>query len=207
MVCASCVLFGSHKKHDILSLTEASLYIRDNITGAIKKGYLKKEFCESHLLEIREYQLRMEKYKNETVKKIDESFNSIINCIKTRKEELINEVVGKFKFEISKIQSQEQRWREKQQISERLLSLMNDSDDKNILNNSKYIMEGITCLNETLTFKEIQVNNDIETCMYIDRNDFLNQTGNVLILNKEDIIKLFSAYMNIGEPNILEYKS
>lgn len=149
----------------------------------------------------------MEKYKNETVKKIDESFNSIINCIKTRKEELINEVVGKFKFEISKIQSQEQRWREKQQISERLLTLMNDADDKNILNNSKYIMEGIMCLNETLTFKEIQVNNDIETCMYIDRNDFLNQTGNVLILNKEDIIKLFSAYMNIGEPNILEYKS
>ncbi len=158
-------------------------------------------------MEIREYQLRMEKYKNETVKKIDESFNLIINCIKTRKEELINEVVSKFKFEISKIQSQEQRWRDKQQISERLLTLMNDADDKNILNNSKYIMEGILCLNETLTFKEIQVNNDIETCMYIDRNDFLNQTGNVLILNKEDIIKLFSGYMNIGEPNILEYKS
>lgn len=168
---------------------------------------MKKEFCESHLLEIREYQLRMEKYKNETVKKIDEGFNTIINTIKTRKEELINEVAGKFKFEIGKIQSQEQRWKEKQQISERLLALMNDSDDKNILSNSKYIMDGICCLNEPLSFKEIQVNNDIETCMYVNVNEFLNQTGNLLILNKENLIKLFATYMNIGEPNILEYKS
>lgn len=149
----------------------------------------------------------MEKYKNETVKKIDEGFISIVNTIKSRKEELINEVVDKFRKEINMIQNEESRWKEKQQISERLLILMNDSDDRNILNNSKYIMEGIVCLNETLSFKEIQVNNDIETCMYIEKNEYLNQTGNLIILNKEDLIKLFSTYMNIGEPNILEYKS
>jgi hypothetical protein len=157
--------------------------LRDNINGSIKKGFLKKEFSESHLLEIREYQLRMDKYKNETVKKIDESFNSIIHSIKERKEKVIEEVVGKFKAEINKIVSQEQRWKEKQEISERLLALMNDADDRNILNNSKYIMDGIVYLNEPLSFKEIHVNNDIETFMIINRNDYQNQTGN-LILNK-----------------------
>jgi hypothetical protein len=206
MICASCVLFGIHKKHDILSLQEASVYLRDNINGSIKKGFLKKEFSESHLLEIREYQLRMDKYKNETVKKIEESFNSIIHSIKERKEKVIGEVVGKFKAEINKIVSQEQRWKEKQEISEKLLEFMNNANDVNLLGNSKYIMDGIVILNEPLSFKEIHVNNDIETFMIINRNDYQNQTGN-LILNKEDLIKLFTEYMNIGDPNILEYKS
>ena len=69
-VCASCVLFDLHLKHDIVPLKEGSGYLRESIKDSMKKGLLKKEFSESHLLEIREYSLRLDKYRNDTIKKI-----------------------------------------------------------------------------------------------------------------------------------------
>ena len=45
---------------------------------------MKREYCESHLLEIREYSLRMEKIQNETIKKIEDDFNNLIKVLKNR---------------------------------------------------------------------------------------------------------------------------
>lgn len=188
-------------------MEKASNYLRDNISAALKSGMLKKEFTETHLLEIREYQLRMDKYKKETVKKIDEAFGMLIKVIKQRKELLITEVVDRFGEEVKKINSQEQRWKEKQEISQRLLNLMNESNDKELIKDSIYIMEGINKLKEILNFKEIQVYNDIDTSMTIEKNEYMQQTGNTIVLNIEDVVKIIQNYMSICEPNILEYKS
>lgn len=190
-----------------MSIKDAAIYIRDNLARAVKKGYLKKEHCESHLLEIREYNLRVDKYKNETVKKIEEAFRGIINSLKQRKEEIISELIERFSEEKEKIVSQEKAWNDKQLISEKILGLMNDNDDKNIILNSSFIMEGLNMLNERLEFKEIKICNDIDTSLYIDRNNYPNQTGNLLVLNQADIENLLLTYMTIGEPNILEYKA
>ena len=110
IVCASCVLFANHQKHDILSLKEGSVYLRDSINVELKKGTLKKDFTEVRLLEIREYHLRLEKYKNDTIKLIDETFKEIINTLKKRKNEIISEALDKFNEEKDKIIKEEEKW-------------------------------------------------------------------------------------------------
>jgi hypothetical protein len=197
------VLFGSHKKHDILSLRDSAEFLRDRVHEQLKKGTLKKEYTETHLLEIREYNLRLEKYKNDTVKKIDEIFKEMVATLKKRKNDLITEILNKFSSEKNKILDQELRWKEKQEISERLLDLMNDAEDKNILLNSKSTMEGIRKLNEKLVFNEIKVFNDLDTSMRVDSS---NSSQSVTI-SHEEIIYYLSNYIKIADPNILEFKA
>lgn len=197
------MLFGSHKKHDILSLRESAEFLRDKVHEQLKKGTLKKEFTETHLLEIREYNLRLEKYKNDTVKKVDEIFKEMVATLKNRKNELITEILDKFSSEKNKISQEEMRWKAKEEISERLLILMNDNDDKNILINSKSIMDGIRKLNEKLSFKEIKVFNDLDTSMRFESSN----SSQSIILSHEEIIFYLSNYIKIADPNILEFKA
>jgi hypothetical protein len=184
------------------------MYIRNYIDDQMKKGILRKEFSESHLLEIREYHLRLEKYKNDTVRKIDETFKDIISTLKKRKNELITEVLQKFSNERDKIISQEELWTDKQEISERLLSMTKESNDQNILANSKFIMNGMRKLNDKLSFKEIKVYNDLDTSLTIEGKRANNGTMvSSVALSLEEILYYFSQYLTICDPNILEFKS
>ena len=54
IVCPSCVMFGNHKKHDILTLKQGAMFIRREIDSAMFKGLLKKETSESKILFERE---------------------------------------------------------------------------------------------------------------------------------------------------------
>ena len=63
IVCPSCVMFGSHKKHDILTLKQGAMFIRREIDTAMFKGLLKKETSETKILSIRENGLIIEKSK------------------------------------------------------------------------------------------------------------------------------------------------
>ncbi len=196
------MLFGNHKKHDILSLGDSADFLREKVNEQLKKGTLKKEFTETQLLEIREYNLRLEKFKNDTVKKVDDLFKEMVSTLKKRKSELITDILNKFTQEKNKILNEELKWKEKQEISERLLSLMNDPDDKQILINSKSTMDGLRKLNEKLSFKEIRVFNDLDSSLTIDYN-----TGQNITLSHEELTSYLSQYMNIAEPNILEFKA
>jgi hypothetical protein len=183
------------------------MYLRDCVDSQIKRGTLKKEFSETHLLEIREYHLRLEKFKNDTVKKIDEIFKEIITTLKKRKNELITETLERFTNERELILNEENSWTDKQEISERLIALSSDSDDQNILVNAKFIMEGMRKLNDKLTFKEIKVYNNIDTSLTIDRRGTNNQQLTPLVLSHEEIVYYLSKYLTIEEPNILEFKA
>lgn len=158
-------------------------------------------------MEIREYQLRIDKYKNESVKKINNSFKEIISTLKERMEDLITEINQKFELEQKNIKDEEKKWRYKQDVSNNLLLFSESNNDIELLKNSKLIMEGINMLNEPSSFKEIKVYNDLEANLNIDLNDFPHQTGSVLELSIEELKKLFSEFMIIGEPNALEYRS
>lgn len=147
----------------------------------------------------------MEKYKNETVKKIDDAFKKLINLLKDRKANLSNEILEKFDQEKEKVLFEEGRWIEKQDISERLLHLLSERSPINLLINSKYIMEGIRTLNEKLEFKEMKVYNDLDTSL-----NFSKEIGKLEVnisLGVEDICSYFSEYINVKNPNVLEYKA
>ena len=103
-------MFGNHQKHDVISLKEGIVYLRDTIAKELKKGTLKKDYTESHVLEIREYHLKLEKFKNDTIKKIDDIFKELINTLKSRKTVLINNLTTKFSEEKQKVLKDENKW-------------------------------------------------------------------------------------------------
>jgi hypothetical protein len=126
--------------------------------------------------------------------------------LKKRKNELISDVLDRFSREKENVVSEENVWIDRQEISEKLLSLMTDRDDNNLLVHSKFIMEGFRDLNSNLSFKEIKVYNDIDTSLEIRGNNQIGQTS-IITLGLEEIIYYMSKYITIADPNILEYKA
>ena len=128
-------------------------------------------------------------------------FKEIIRTLKSRKNEIISEVLEKFSVEKEKISGDEYSWTNKQEITEKLLCIMNDRDDKNLLTNSKFVLDGLRKLNENVSFKSIKVYNDIDNTMVIKSGD------NIVEISHEELIHYLSNYLRICEPNTLEYKS
>ena len=206
IICPSCVMFGNHKKHDVLSLKQGAMYLRKAIDEQIFRGVFKKEFCETKMLKIKENRLLMEKAKAETIQKIEECFRGIIQALIARKNVLIQEILQKFDVEKQKIENADNDWGVKQDISEKLLDFFDEKNDSYILANSKFIMEGLRKLNEPISFNELDVYNNIDNSLVINT---VNQNGEEE--NKEfameDLLEAFSEYITIGKPNLLQYKA
>lgn len=191
-------MFDQHLKHDITQLEEGSGLLRKYIKDTMSKGLLKKEFTDNHLLEIREYSLRLDKFRTDTIKKIEDAFNSIISTLKKRKSELMSDVLEKFTTEKDKIQADEDNWINKQLVSEKLLELARDPSDSNLLLNAKFIMDSLRALNEDVNFREAKIFNVVDTSLTLDQK---------ITLSYEEILYYLKKYMKIEEPNVLEFKS
>ena len=168
IVCPSCVMFGSHKKHDIMTLKQGAMFIRREIDTAMFKGLLKKETSETKILSIRENGLIIEKSKTETVQKLEAIFKGIVHCLKARRDFLINEINQKFNEQRQKIDDAEGDWCCKEDIIEKMGQFYNDKNDTFLLSNSKFIMEGLRKMNEKLSFTELEIYNNIGTDLIID---------------------------------------
>ena len=206
IICPSCVMFGNHKKHDVLSLKQGAMYLRKAIDEQIFRGVFKKEFCETKMLKIKENRLLMEKAKAETIQKIEECFRGIIQALIARKNVLIQEILQKFDIEKQKIENADNDWGVKQDISEKLLDFFDEKNDSYILANSKFIMEGLRKLNEPISFNELDVYNNIDNSLIIKTMD-QNGEEEVKEFSIDDLIEAFSEYITIGKPNLLQYKA
>ena len=191
-------MFDLHLKHDIVELTEGNKYLLQSIEQNINKGLLKKEFAETRLLEIREYGLRLERLRTETVKLIEKSFNEIISAIKKRKTVLMTEIIDYFSAEKDKVSKDENKWIENQKIAEKIVALAKDSDDANILLNAKFIMDSLIELENKPVYKEVRIKNVVDPSLKLDDE---------VTLSYEEILYYLSRYMTILEPNILEFNS
>ena len=208
VICPSCVMFGNHKKHDIVSLKEGSLYLRREIDKVIFKGLLKKEVCESQILEIHEQNLLMEKAKAETVRKLEMVFKEIIKTLKQRKATLINEIVDRFNEEKEKIDKAEYNWMFKQDISEKLNMFYNETNHAFVLTNSKFIMEGIRKLAEPVQYTELAIYNALDTDFVLEGK--YDEEGKVIETKRyalEELKEAFQQFISIGKPNLTSYKS
>ena len=197
-VCATCVMFDLHLKHDIVPFDEGGKYLRDSIKENSDKGLLKKEFAETRLLEIREYGLRLEKLRSDTIKLIEKSFNSIISVVKKRKTVLMSEIIDYFGEEKEKVNADEKKWIENQKIAEKIVALAKDSDDGKILKNAKFISDSLKELEEKPTFRETKLLNVVDSSLHLDEE---------VVLSYEEILHYLSQYMEILEPNLLEFNS
>lgn len=166
---------------------------------------MKKEFTEKSLLEIREYSARLDKYKNATLKNVDEIFEKIINVLKERKNYIITEVLEKYSEERENISQEENNWLDKQEITETILSLMNDKSEAGILVNSKFIFDGLRKLREATRFKNINIHQDLDTSLSFEFE--INKQEIPITISFEEILQYFSKFINFNEPNILEFRS
>ncbi len=168
VICPSCVMFGSHKKHDIITLKQGAMLIRREIDKYMSKGVLKKEESEAKILSIRENGLIIEKSKTETVQNLETTFKGIVHCLKSRRDYLINEINQKFNDQRQKIEDAESDWCCKEDIIEKMIQFFNDKNNTFLLSNSKFIMEGLRKLNEKLTFTQLEIYNNIGTDLVIE---------------------------------------
>ena len=159
---------------------------------------MKREYCESHLLEIREYSHRMDKLRNETIKKIEDDFNTLIKALKNRKTVLMTELLDIYSKESEEIENDESKWSINQDVSDKVLSLSKDPNDSNLLLNAKFIMDVIKDLNVDEQFKEIKIFNVIDTSLTLSPNT---------VLSYEEILFHLKNFMSISEPNNLEFRA
>ena len=159
---------------------------------------MKREYCESHLLEIREYSHRMDKLRNETIKKIEDDFNTLIKALKNRKTVLMTELLDIFSKESEEIENDESKWSINQDVSDKVLSLSKDPNDSTLLLNAKFIMDVIKDLNVDEQFKEIKIFNVIDTSLTLSPNT---------VLSYEEILFHLKNFMSISEPNNLEFRA
>ena len=191
-------MFDLHLKHDIVHLEEGGGYLRQSIKQNADKGLLNKEFAETRLLEIREYGLRLERLRNETIKLIENSFNEIISVIKKRKTVLMTEIIDYFSEEKQKVNADEKKWIDNQKIAEKIVALAKDSNDAKILLNSKFITDSLKELENKPEFRETKLLNVVDSSLHLDEE---------VTLSYEEILYYLSQYMTILEPNILEFNS
>ncbi len=159
---------------------------------------MKREYCESHLLEIREYSHRMDKLRNETIKKIEDDFNTLIKALKNRKTVLMTELLDIYSKESEEIENDESKWSINQDVSDKVLSLSKDPNDSTLLLNAKFIMDVIKDLNVDEQFKEIKIFNVIDTSLTLSPNT---------VLSYEEILFHLKNFMSISEPNNLEFRA
>ena len=191
-------MFDLHLKHDIVHLEEGSQYLLDSIKANQDKGLLKKEFAETRLLEIREYGLRLERLRNETMKLIENSFNEIISVVKKRKTVLMTEIIDYFSEEKEKVNADEKKWLDNQKIAEKIVALAKDSNDAKILLNAKFITDSLKELENKPEYRETKLLNVVDASLHLDEE---------VTLSYEEILYYLSNYMTILEPNILEFNS
>ncbi len=191
-------MFDLHLKHDIVHLEEGSQYLLDSIKANQDKGLLKKEFAETRLLEIREYGLRLERLRNETMKLIENSFNEIISVVKKRKTVLMTEIIDYFSEEKEKVNTDEKKWLDNQKIAEKIVALAKDSNDAKILLNAKFITDSLKELENKPEYRETKLLNVVDPSLHLDEE---------VTLSYEEILYYLSNYMTILEPNILEFNS
>ena len=191
-------MFDLHLKHEIVHLDEGSKYLRDSIKENSDKGILQKDFAERRLLEIREYSLRLDKLRTDTIKLIEKSFNGIISVVKKRKTVLMSEIIDYFSEEKEKVNADEKKWIENQKIAEKIVSLSKDSDDGKILKNAKFISDSLKLFEEKPIFRETKLLNVVDSSLHLDDE---------VTLSYEEILYYLSHYMEILEPNLLEFNS
>ena len=190
VICPSCVIVGQHRKHDILSLEEGAMYVRQEMFDSMNKGMFSKERFEEYILKIRYVKLVVEKYKAETVNLIEKAFKEMTNTVKLRKIILIHKIIDYFQEEQMKIANAKSEWELKQNLAEKINTLLT-LNDKEIVLNAEMIAKGIKTLEHKSECVELNIYDNVDTVLKVDEHqytieevkDALSEFGKILLSN------------------------
>lgn len=103
MICPSCVIIGEHKKHNIIPLNDAAMYLRTEIFNRQMKGLFYMKYFDSIIPNIQTKHDLLEKNKIKTMKIIEDHFTNIEKVVYIRKRMLIEKIEGYFNKEQQKL--------------------------------------------------------------------------------------------------------
>ena len=196
-------MFGDHQLHPVSPLNEGVKGLRKLLNDQIEAGNLKVVHSEKVLLDVREAELNVEKAKKDLIKSVNDKFNSLIRVIKERREVVIHEIEDFFDYEKKAVKEKEMDWQDRQGITEQLLKLgSSESKDGDLLQNSKYILEGVARVNTPPKFNEIKIATSVDDHLRIQ------EEGKPLIdITLPMMLAHFKDYINMTEHKAIQYKA
>ena len=204
LVTAYDVMFGAAKGHNVIPLSEAVGKIRTDLDSATKQGNLKTDNTEGVLIDIRQALNQCDQAKNRALKEAESTIKDLIKALYERKDQVIQDINQYFTEERAKIEEQEKSWREKQVIADNLLKISsNKEDDQALLENSKYIAEGIKLLGQKSKFNDFRLINSLDTVMHITDEDGKIKKAD---LTHEELKRQISQYIQPSEYKKIQYK-
>jgi len=162
LICPSCLMFGPHKGENVCTIEEAGKIARERLNEAARQGLLKVDKTESVLLDIRQTKLTCEESKVRVMREVEETFTKLIKKLKERKNVILKQVEDHFNEQLDEIQTQEQRWIEKQELSVELLKFAKSNNEANLVKNGRHIIQAIECINEPLNFHVAKILNTVD---------------------------------------------
>lgn len=145
MICPSCLMFGSHRGHNVSKIEEGAKDIRSRINSSAKEGLLKFEKTQSILLDIRHAKLSIEQNAKEIIEASETYFDELILTLKQRKTKFLQELRGYFESQVEEIDRKEDEWLRKQEISQRILKLQTSKDDVKLMEEAEKTIQGTSC--------------------------------------------------------------
>jgi hypothetical protein len=204
LVTANDVMFGKAKKHDVIPLTEAVKKIRDDLDKSTKMGSLKTENTEGVLIDIRQALNTCDKAKNDALREAEKSIKDLIKALYERKDQLIADINQYFTEQRHEIEAKEQEWREKQRDTDALLKLSsNKDDDQSLLENSKFIAEGLKRLSQPSRFESYTLINSLDTVMHVTDEEGKIKKADI---THEELKRLISQYIQPSEYKKIQYR-
>lgn len=193
VVCPSCLMFGDHIGHKVLSPGQAVRLIRDLMDKANKAGKLSPDYSDRYLNDIRENKSKMQKGQNNVMAFIQEHFANIIKVLKTRRLELIEAIEAHFAKELFIVEESEKNWEEKEKIAKKIQEISQGQSDEELLVNCFMILNGIDSLDSPVTFKNLSLLESIDfQCLGLDIEDLLQVLKGIGKLSDKKILQFRS---------------
>jgi len=128
----------------------------------------------------------------------------LIKALYERKEQVINEINDYFTAERKKIEEEEQQWREKQNIWDNILKISSEkNNEQRVLENSKFIAEGLKQMSEKKKFKDFTLINSLDTVMHVTDEDGKIKKADI---DHEELKRLISVYVQPSEYKKIQYR-
>lgn len=168
VICPSCLMFGSHQGHKVLSPGQAARLIRDKIDKTNKAGKLGPDYAERYLQEIRDSKSRLVRSQNAVMAQIQENFNKLIQHLKSRREDILNEITEHFRKENEVVEKSENMWEDKQLLSKKIVELATNQSSESLLVNSFLVLSGADSLDLPVRYQKLRLLTCIDFSVEID---------------------------------------
>ena len=187
IACASCVLYGDHQKHDILSLDESFELLQKEIGKSLTSGGLNSKKISSHIFEIKHAAYLCVEEKEKLKASIHKTFERIKNACCEREKELLAEVESGTKQNLNCLSEFELKWSEKLRVCQELLCLIGLLERGKLSNldcmiGAQEVYRMLKDLEEPFECSEIEVPAEINFTIQI------NDSGKTINVSHENLI-------------------